>query len=59
MKMNEQNKERRLRFNVWLLLSCLLLSILIWAATLYIEDPHGLRADETAAFDCVVTEEVL
>ncbi len=59
MKKNEQNKERRFGFNVWLLLSCLLLSILIWATTLYIEDPHGLRADETAAVDCVLAEEVL
>ena len=59
MKKNDQKKEPGFRFNVWLMLSCLLLSILIWATTLYIEDPHGLRADETAAVDCVLAEEVL
>ncbi len=59
MKTNEQNKRRRFRFNIWLLLACLLLSILIWATTLYIEDPHGLRAYETAAADLLVTEDVL
>lgn len=60
MKTNEQNNERRhFRLNIWLLLSCLLLSVLIWAATLYIEDPHGLRTGETAAADLTVTEEAL
>ncbi len=59
MKKNEQNNERRFHLNVWLLLSCLALSILIWAATLYIEDPHGLRANESAAVDFVLAEEIL
>lgn len=59
MKKNEKNTERRFRFNVWLMLACLLLSLLIWAATLYIEDPHGLRANESAAVDLMATEEFL
>lgn len=59
MKKNDQKKETGFRFNVWLMLSCLLLSILIWAATLYIEDPHGLREGESAAVAFAVAEEHL
>lgn len=59
MKKNELKNERRFRFNIWLLLSCLVLSVLIWAATLYIEDPHGLRANETSAVECALAEDVL
>ena len=31
------------RFNPWLFLLCLLLAAIIWCATMYIEDPNGLR----------------
>ncbi|MBO7293779.1 MAG: hypothetical protein J6V07_07595 [Clostridia bacterium] len=31
------------RFNPWLFLLCVLLAVLIWCATMYVEDPNGLR----------------
>ena len=31
------------RFNPWLFLLCVLLAVLIWGATMYVEDPNGLR----------------
>ena len=36
------------RFNPWLFLVCLLLAVLIWCATMYIEDPNGLREPAAA-----------
>lgn len=32
------------RFNPWLFLLCVLLALVIWCATMYVEDPNGLRA---------------
>ncbi|MBO7293707.1 MAG: hypothetical protein J6V07_07225 [Clostridia bacterium] len=31
------------RFNPWLFLLCVLLALVIWCATMYVEDPNGLR----------------
>ena len=31
------------RFNPWLFLLCVLLALVIWCATMYAEDPNGLR----------------
>ena len=31
------------RFNPWLFLLCVLLAFIIWCATMYVEDPNGLR----------------
>ena len=32
------------RFNPWLFLVCVLLAILIWCTTMYVQDPSGLRS---------------
>lgn len=39
------------RFNPWLFFLCVLLAAIIWCATMYIQDPYGLRApaEETAS----------
>lgn len=37
------------RFNPWFFLLCLLLAIIIWCVTMYVEDPDGLRTGASVA----------
>ena len=43
------------RFNPWLFLVCLLMAVVIWCASMYIEDPNGLREPAAETVACAST----
>ena len=62
MKLKNIVKIRRFfrRFNLWLYLICLLVAVIVWCTTMYVNDPDGLNepAEEPAVTCAAQTGEV-